>query len=272
MLSRTKVAACLVSAGALVGPAIVSTSAHADVSECAPITIDDQAIGCIELAGQPTQQPNGDPGLDVTLSVQIYGQQPMNRSVSAVLPVAEAQQQVQQQVQNLCRASGQRLQSENELSFITYGHTYGVGVVRQDGVGASYCAGVLGLTVVDGRDPQPVSVSPPGVTTTPIQPVTIPYHVPKVCVTTAPGLCLGPIDGTLSPTVPEPGIQQPTVDPGTATQFCLGGPYTDPDVGNSAFRLYPDPFPTSPTVYGFYDDRNCTPYVPLGVPPPTMPV
>ncbi|MDQ1747083.1 MAG: hypothetical protein QOD07_1346 [Frankiaceae bacterium] len=110
MHSRTSLAACLASAAALIGPAVVPTSAHADVGECAPITIGGQVAGCVSVSATPSQQPNGDPQLDITATLQVFGLEPVTRTVTGTVPVAE----VESDAPTACDASGQRVTREGE--------------------------------------------------------------------------------------------------------------------------------------------------------------
>jgi len=260
MLSRTKVASCLISAAALLGPAVSPISAHADVTQCAPITIGGEVAGCLSVSAIPSLQPNGDPVLEIAVTLQVYGQQPATRSETAVVPIAETEGDVPIP----CTAAGKQATRSGEWG--DFGRVYGIGYVH-DPFGTFECDGLVGLTIVPGGGGQAASVTPPTITTTTAQPLAEPYNVPQICLTTTPGACVGPFDGTISPEVPEPSVTAPGASQGDPTQLCLGVTGAGTWI---PFTMFSGPFYPDVDVWGYYDGQNCLPYVPVGLPAPDL--
>jgi len=244
MLSRARVAACFASA-ALIGPT-VAPAAHADVNQCAPITIDDQQVACVALSAMPVTEPNGDPGVLVTLTVTVAGESPITKSESATVPVSDVVSTVGSAVSHYCVANGEQVypyyQDSNSFK---EAHEFGIGTTDPNYPG--WCFGLVGLTLTDFQP----SATPPSVSVGSVQPASEPYHVPKVCITTSPSACIGPYDGVLSPSIPMPGVTPPTVS-GDNSGICLAGP---PGAANpyTPFVLYG----SEGNNTGNYDDTRC---------------
>jgi hypothetical protein len=268
MPSRSKVAACLGTALVLIGAAITPAAAQADVNQCAPITIGGQFAACITVVSQVVPQSNGDLELDVAATLNVYGQQPTSVTRTATVPLSL----VVGTATSSCHANGQILVGSTSG---WGGHEYGLGVRRAPGdPTTNECYGLLGLTIANYDPGQTVSFSTPSVSLTSQQPINQPYDVPEICLTTTPGACLGPFDGTISPSLPNPTIDPGGVNPGDPTKLCLGA-QPDPTAG-SGYAFYIEDhaiglYSTGEPVYGYFDDSRCIDYVPVGIPHPGIP-
>jgi hypothetical protein len=110
------------------------------------------------------------------------------------------------------------------------------------------------------------SINPPTVTSTPTTPITQPYDVPQICITSNPGACAGPFNGEIAPEIPVPGATPPGVNQGDPTQLCIGVAGTGTNI---PFWLFSQPV-NGADVWGYYDGTNCAPYIPLGLPAPNL--
>lgn len=275
MFHRTRLAACLLSTAALLGPIIPAASAQADVNQCAPLTIDGQEAACLALSSTPETDPDGNPGLQVTFTVQVLGVQPVTRTQDFFVPLTTIEglpavieglpAQVESEIEAEVAAEEQTVCPQGRLAqpWFTGGPGYSPSFIYGFGSNDSYtCFGEAGLAI---SAVPPASVTPPGVSTTP-HVVNVPYHVPQVCVTTSPGMCIGPYDGTLSESVPVPSVSSPpSASLGAPTQICiLTGPTSSP--GTPPFEVPVKPRSDGAYDIGYYDDSACLPYIPVGVP------
>ena len=238
MFHYARLASRLIPALALLGPSAMTTCAQADVNECAPVTIDGQNALCVSTTTSTTSTPDGDQTVTLTVTLAVVGQLPVTVPITETLPISELP----------CVADGQPVfEPEDEAIFPPYppsGRVYGVGVRDHSGYFPGRCDGVVGLTI-QSFGPQS-QVVPPTVGTAPWTPVSQPYHVPQVCVTTGPGACVGPLDGTLSPSLLQPTLKPPSLSPGSNSRYCLDAS-SDMSTGQYAFAVEP-----SPDEYGSY--------------------
>lgn len=181
-LFRAMLPAIAVAVGLLSAP----TAALAATTACVPVTIDGVDVACVSVDFTQVQQPSGETTTTATLTVTVDGQ----TLPPVVIPVTVPSVTV-------CEATGvTTIPGQPDYFFFV-----NVGV-KVNGV----CTGVavaLNNTI-------------PSVGTTT---VTVPYHVPEICVTTT-GTCVGPFDRSIP-------VQVPTGVVGTET-VCVatdsGGP------------------------------------------------
>jgi len=252
MFHRTRLAACLLSTAALLGPIIPAASARADVSQCAPLTIDGQEAACITTSSTQVTDSDGNPGLQISITLTVYGQRPVTQTQQVTVPLSDVP----------CASAGRvavpwPVSGQGDPNAFIYG--YGSAF---DG----WCWGEYGLAI--GGEHYPAGVTTPGVST-PTQVVNVPYHVPQICLTTSPGTCVGPYDGTISESVPVPTITSPpSATLGTPTQICLLSPpgSLNPDGSYPPFRVPLNPDADGTYQVGTYVDSQCLLYIPFGVP------
>jgi hypothetical protein len=236
--------------GGLLTPFIASVPASADVSQCAPITIDGQEAACLALSSTPITDSDGDPGLQVSFTLAVSGRQPVTQSQTVVIPVFG-------NAKNFCSPMGvvahpfwfQGGQGPSD-AFV-----YGIGHVSSPA-----CFGTFGLAMSPNAE---ADVTPPALSTHD-QVVSVPYHVPQICLTTSPNACVGPYDGSIDETVPVPTVDSPPgASIGYPVQLCiLGASSAYPfwfQMESDGTGLVPD---------GYYDASACLPYVPVGTPNP----
>jgi hypothetical protein len=264
MFRHTRLAARSLATVLTLAAGLLAAPAFAEIGACAPVTIDGQAAACVTTDSQIIQQPNGDLELDVTATLNVFGQQPASLTRSVSVPLSS----VDGTVSSVCRANGQVMVGETTGDG---GYEYGIGVFRQ--AGDTTCYGILGLTISNYYTGRTVSVSPPSISVGTTQPITEPYHIPQICLVTTPGACVGPDDGVVSPTLPNPEVNPGGVDPGDPTMLCLGAqPDSNADSGYAFYLADHDlGLATQEAVYGYFDDSHCVDYVPVGIPRPNLP-
>jgi len=250
MFRRTRLAACVLSTAALLGPILPATSAHADVSQCAPLTIDGQEAACLALSSKSATDADGNPGLEVSFTLAVFGLQPVTQVSDFFVPLST----INALESNVCTA--------NNMAAWSYGGTVGYPDANVTGVGMispDRCLGVFGLALAS----VPASVSPPDVSLASTQ-ISEPYHVPQLCLTTSPGVCVGPYDGTITQSVPTPSVTWPHVTPGFTTRLC---PLVPTPLNSAVPWFYT--LPGAESTGSAYDGSLCVPVqLPVGIPNP----
>lgn len=259
----TKLASCLFSVGALIGPAITPAAAQAETTQCAPITIDDQSLACVSLSTTVVDRPNGDKVVTATLTVQLAGQSPVIIPEEVTVPVST--------VPVPCVATAQRVYAPGDWPITSWsyppsGREFGLGFRNAS---AAECVGMYGA-FIQSVGPAP-TVTPPSVSTTPVQPVSQPYHIPKICVTAPVAECAGPFDGVIAPSIPVPAIASPSVQSYGASRVCFTS-------GEGAWFTWEAPDSKGSWGFGYYDDglggdgnATCSPWVPYASPTDALP-